>query len=86
SAPLNSRMMRAEIARPSPVPLLLSATLPPCSNSPKTVASEKGKGSEFTIRFPVDIGSESPDRRNTLIAGNSVVLLAPAGAARTAIA
>lgn len=51
-----------------------------------TVASEKGKGSEFTIRFPVDIGSERRDRRNTLLAGNSVVLLAPAGAARTAIA
>ncbi|EJZ22245.1 histidine kinase [Rhizobium sp. Pop5] len=51
-----------------------------------TVASEKGKGSEFAIRFPVEIGSERPDRRNTLLAGNSVVLLAPAGAARTAIA
>ncbi|WP_183914150.1 ATP-binding protein [Rhizobium lentis] len=51
-----------------------------------TVASEKGLGSEFTIRFPVEIGSERPDRRNTLLAGNSVVLLAPAGAARTAIA
>ncbi|MFS8143832.1 ATP-binding protein [Rhizobium sp. BR 249] len=51
-----------------------------------TVASEKGRGSEFTIRFPVDIGSERPDRRNTLLAGNSVVLLAPAGAARAAIA
>ncbi|NKF32111.1 ATP-binding protein, partial [Pseudomonas sp. BGM005] len=51
-----------------------------------TVASEKGLGSEFTIRFPVDVGSERPERRNTLLAGNSVVLLAPAGAARTAIA
>ncbi|MBX4889183.1 PAS domain-containing hybrid sensor histidine kinase/response regulator [Rhizobium bangladeshense] len=51
-----------------------------------TVASEKGLGSTFSIRFPVDIGSERPDRRNTLLAGNSVVLLAPAGAARTAIA
>ncbi|WP_064681358.1 PAS domain-containing hybrid sensor histidine kinase/response regulator [Rhizobium bangladeshense] len=51
-----------------------------------TVASEKGLGSEFTIRFPVDFGSERPDRRDTLLAGNSVVLLAPAGAARTAIA
>jgi len=50
------------------------------------VASEKGKGSEFTIRFPVDTGSERRDRRNTLLSGNSVVLLAPAGAARTAIA
>ena len=50
------------------------------------VASEKGKGSEFTIRFPVDIGSERRDRRNTLLSGNSVVLLAPAGAARNAIA
>ncbi|MBX4965272.1 PAS domain-containing hybrid sensor histidine kinase/response regulator [Rhizobium binae] len=51
-----------------------------------TVASEKGLGSEFTIRFPVDVGSERSERRNTLLAGNSVVLLAPAGAARTAIA
>ncbi|AJC77680.1 sensor histidine kinase/response regulator hybrid protein [Rhizobium etli bv. phaseoli str. IE4803] len=51
-----------------------------------TVASEKGLGSEFTIRFPVDVGGERSERRNTLLAGNSVVLLAPAGAARTAIA
>ncbi|ARQ56531.1 response regulator [Rhizobium sophoriradicis] len=51
-----------------------------------TVASEKGLGSEFTIRFPVDVGGERSERRNTLLAGNSIVLLAPAGAARTAIA
>ncbi|OWV69772.1 hybrid sensor histidine kinase/response regulator [Rhizobium sp. N122] len=66
--------------------LAISARIMREFNGALTVASEKGKGSEFTIRFPVDIGSERPDRRNTLLAGNSVVLLAPAGAARTAIA
>ncbi|MBW8787820.1 MAG: response regulator [Rhizobium leguminosarum] len=66
--------------------LAISARIMREFNGALTVASEKGKGSEFTISFPVDIGSERPDRRNTLLAGNSVVLLAPAGAARTAIA
>jgi signal transduction histidine kinase/AmiR/NasT family two-component response regulator len=51
-----------------------------------TVASEKGKGSEFTILFPADIADEDRGRRNALLAGNNVLLLAPAGAARTAIA
>ncbi|MBX5237271.1 hybrid sensor histidine kinase/response regulator [Rhizobium sp. NLR22b] len=51
-----------------------------------TVTSEKGKGSTFTIRFPIELDSERSERRNTLLAGNSVVLLAPAGAARSAIA
>ncbi len=51
-----------------------------------TVASEKGKGSEFTIRFPTDIPEERRGRRNSLLAGNTVLLLAPAGAARAAIA
>ena len=49
------------------------------------VASERGKGSQFTIRFPAEI-KEDTASRNTLLAGNSIVLLAPAGAARTAIA
>ncbi|MBY5643821.1 ATP-binding protein [Rhizobium leguminosarum] len=66
--------------------LAISARIMREFNGALTVASEMGRGSEFTIRFPVDIGSERPDRRNTLLAGNSVVLLAPAGAARTAIA
>ncbi|MEK1865496.1 MAG: ATP-binding protein, partial [Rhizobium leguminosarum] len=66
--------------------LAISARIMREFNGALTVASEKGRGSEFAIRFPVDIGSERPDRRNTLLAGNSVVLLAPAGAARTAIA
>ncbi|EJT02983.1 ATP-binding protein [Rhizobium sp. CCGE 510] len=66
--------------------LAISARIMREFNGTLTIASEKGRGSEFTIRFPVDIGSERPDRRNTLLAGNSVVLLAPAGAARTAIA
>ena len=35
SEPPNSRMMRAEIDRPRPVPALLSLALPACSNSPK---------------------------------------------------
>lgn len=51
-----------------------------------TVASEKGKGSEFTIRFPAGMTDESRGRRKGLLAGNTVLLLAPAGAARAAIA
>lgn len=51
-----------------------------------TVASEKGKGSEFTIRFPAGITEEGRSRRKGLLSGNTVVLLAPAGAARAAIA
>jgi signal transduction histidine kinase/CheY-like chemotaxis protein len=51
-----------------------------------TVASERGKGSQFTIRFPVELSEEDKATRNALLAGNSIVLLAPAGAARTAIA
>ncbi len=51
-----------------------------------TVASERGKGSQFTIRFPVEFSEEDTATRNALLAGNSIVLLAPAGAARTAIA
>ncbi|MBB3388820.1 signal transduction histidine kinase/CheY-like chemotaxis protein [Rhizobium sp. BK275] len=50
------------------------------------VASERGKGSQFTIRFPAELSEEDTTSRNTLLAGNSIVLLAPAGAARTAIA
>jgi len=50
------------------------------------VASERGKGSQFTIRFPAELSEEDTTGRNTLLAGNSIVLLAPAGAARTAIA
>jgi len=51
-----------------------------------TVASEKGQGSEFTIRFPAGITEEGRGRRKGLLAGNTVVLLAPVGAACTAIA
>jgi len=51
-----------------------------------TVASQKGKGSEFTIRFPAGITEEGRGRRKGLLIGNTVVLLAPAGAACTAIA
>lgn len=50
------------------------------------VASERGKGSQFTIRFPAELSEEDTASRNTLLAGNSIVLLAPTGAARTAIA
>ncbi|MDC9808641.1 MULTISPECIES: PAS domain-containing hybrid sensor histidine kinase/response regulator [Rhizobium] len=66
--------------------LAISARIMREFNGTLTVTGEKGRGSEFTIRFPIDIGSERPDRRNTLLAGNSVVLLAPVGAARAAIA
>lgn len=51
-----------------------------------TVAGEKGKGSEFTIRFPANIPLEARGSRKSLLSGNIVVLLAPAGAARAAIA
>ncbi|TCU18070.1 hybrid sensor histidine kinase/response regulator [Rhizobium sullae] len=51
-----------------------------------TVASEKGKGSEFTICFPATIPVEARGSFKSLLAGNIVVLLAPAGAARAAIA
>ncbi len=51
-----------------------------------TVASERGKGSQFTIRFPIELSEEDTASRKTLLASNSIVLLAPAGAARTAIA
>ncbi|APO73281.1 sensor histidine kinase/response regulator hybrid protein [Rhizobium etli 8C-3] len=51
-----------------------------------TVVSEKGKGSEFTIRFPANIPAEVRGSRKSLLAGNVVVLLAPDGAARAAIA
>ncbi|KQV10401.1 histidine kinase [Rhizobium sp. Root1203] len=50
-----------------------------------TVASEKGAGSEFSIRFGIEHEERSRARRDGLLAGNIVVLLAPAGAARTAI-
>lgn len=51
-----------------------------------TVAGEKGRGSEFTIRFPANIPLEARGSRKSLLCGNIVVLLAPAGAARAAIA
>ncbi|MBB3656020.1 signal transduction histidine kinase/CheY-like chemotaxis protein [Rhizobium sp. BK650] len=51
-----------------------------------TVVSERGRGSQFTIRFPAELSEEDTAVRNTVLAGNSIVLLAPAGAARTAIA
>ncbi|TAX58289.1 hybrid sensor histidine kinase/response regulator, partial [Rhizobium leguminosarum] len=60
--------------------LAISARIMREFNGALTVASEKDRGSEFTIRFPVDIDRERPDRRNTLLSGNSVVLVAPAGA------
>jgi signal transduction histidine kinase/CheY-like chemotaxis protein len=51
-----------------------------------TVASERGTGSEFSIRFRVDLPEEARGRRDAVLAGNVVVLLAPAGAARMATA
>jgi signal transduction histidine kinase/CheY-like chemotaxis protein len=50
-----------------------------------TVASEKGTGTEFCIRFRAQGDEEPAARRDTLLSGNLVVLLAPAGAARMAI-
>jgi len=53
-----------------------------------SVASEWGNGSEFTIRFPVSIvaGENEHGRRSDLLKGSRVLLLAPDGAASTAIA
>ncbi|MFS8111332.1 ATP-binding protein [Rhizobium jaguaris] len=53
-----------------------------------SVASERGKGSEFTIRFPISIiaGESEHSRRGDLLEASGVLLLAPEGAASTAIA
>ncbi|HEX8046135.1 hybrid sensor histidine kinase/response regulator [Rhizobium sp.] len=53
-----------------------------------SVASERGNGSEFTIRFPVSLvaGEDAPGRRDDLLKGSRILLLAPEGAASTAIA
>ncbi|MBB3612243.1 PAS domain-containing hybrid sensor histidine kinase/response regulator [Rhizobium sp. BK602] len=53
-----------------------------------SVASELGSGSDFTIRFPVlAVAEQSSDgRRNSLLRNSSILLLAPEGAASTAIA
>lgn len=48
-----------------------------------TVSSERGTGSEFGIRFGVDISEES--RRDAVLSGSVVLVLAPAGAARMAL-
>ncbi len=52
------------------------------------VTSEKGKGSEFAIRFPLNVPLDQRDRntRSGLLKGTRVLLLAPEGAASTAIA
>ncbi|MDL2404652.1 ATP-binding protein [Rhizobium calliandrae] len=53
-----------------------------------SVASERGKGSAFTIRFPVSMMAEEDDRgrRDDLLEASRVLLLAPEGAASAAIA
>lgn len=53
-----------------------------------SVASELGSGSEFTIRFPVlAVAEQNGDgRRSSLLRNSNVLLLAPEGAASTAIA
>ncbi|TXI03644.1 MAG: response regulator [Rhizobium sp.] len=52
-----------------------------------SVASERGKGSEFVISFPVGLVAEEAgyDRRDMVLKGSRVLLLAPLGAASTAI-
>ncbi|ENN86330.1 putative two-component sensor histidine kinase/response regulator hybrid protein [Rhizobium freirei PRF 81] len=52
------------------------------------VASERGKGTEFTIGFPVGLVAEEAGngRHDTVLKGARVLLLAPEGAASTAIA
>ncbi|HEY0121365.1 MAG TPA: ATP-binding protein [Rhizobium sp.] len=53
-----------------------------------SVASERGNGSEFTIRFPVSFvaGEDTSGRHDDLLNGSRILLLAPEGAASTAIA
>ncbi|NLR98761.1 response regulator [Rhizobium sp. P38BS-XIX] len=53
-----------------------------------SVASERGRGSEFTINFPVGLVAEDEDERrhDIVLKGAHVLLLAPEGAASTAIA
>ncbi len=50
-----------------------------------SVSSEKGLGSEFSIRFTVAPEDDKQQGRDAMLAGNIVLLLAPAGAARMAI-
>lgn len=52
------------------------------------VASERGKGSEFTISFPIGLVADEDGyvRRDSVLKGAHVLLLAPEGAASTAIA
>ncbi|MBB4567521.1 hybrid sensor histidine kinase/response regulator [Rhizobium leucaenae] len=52
-----------------------------------SVSSAKDEGSEFTVRFPISVVGESEEvRRSELLEGSRVLLLAPEGAASTAIA
>lgn len=52
------------------------------------VASERGKGTEFTISFPIGLVDDEAgaSRRETVLKGAHVLLLAPEGPASTAIA
>ncbi|AVA20128.1 MULTISPECIES: PAS domain-containing hybrid sensor histidine kinase/response regulator [unclassified Rhizobium] len=52
------------------------------------VSSARGEGSEFTVRFPISVvaAENEPARRSELLKGSRVLLLAPEGAASTAIA
>ncbi|MBB5575177.1 MULTISPECIES: hybrid sensor histidine kinase/response regulator [Rhizobium] len=53
-----------------------------------SVSSMRGEGSEFTVRFPASVvaGENEQARRDELLKGSRVLLLAPEGAASTAIA
>ncbi|MEF0940117.1 hybrid sensor histidine kinase/response regulator [Rhizobium sp. BR 362] len=51
------------------------------------VSSASDEGSEFTVRFPISVVGENEEaRRSELLKGSRVLLLAPEGAASTAIA
>ncbi len=52
-----------------------------------SVASERGKGSEFVISFPIGLvaGQDEYQPRDTVLKGSRVLLLAPEGAASTAV-
>jgi signal transduction histidine kinase/CheY-like chemotaxis protein len=68
--------------------LAISARIMQQFGGSMSVASELGSGSEFTIRFPVAISEENGERaaRKSTLAGARVLLLAPEGAASTAVA
>jgi signal transduction histidine kinase/ActR/RegA family two-component response regulator len=67
--------------------LAISARIMQQFGGSMSVASTLGSGSEFTIRFPVHLSEADGERaaRGSMLHGTRVLLLAPEGAASTAI-